>query len=659
MLLVKDIIDTQQSNNALPRNEQDEPQGPKAPVDDNLDEHPTARGPNEKAMNAPAKQNTGRIDIVVSKGQQTDSAATKQVAASNGDLTTSIELVGPKGYEHGWIYKGGPGLPPPKAKALRAPGREDPKSVIGVGGGRKNWENEASQMPDRGARHDFPAIAERMRQITPERVQQAREDDTRIGNGLAPLHPELAQIWPDVYGKHPATGKLATPKAPRIKKDPLSVTGLDSPSVSYLKAAVHQQMRGSGIMASNNGDLTTALELSAQTGALASTSHPFGKPGGPGLWGVKGMELPPYVQNIAHALLRTGRAKDEGEAIAMARAATKRWKSGKNTSPEVRAASTASDADWRAKQARAHAHANDSAGAIEMGLKSWINESRGAGGEWIGGMGPPSKGDVAADLLSRALHVKTPSERFDSQMAKRSRKMHDPKAVARAIRRQSVRNSILGERGPKRGLGPKDLEAANNAQTALYIELVGTAAGAAQDSRTPLGTFGSGGSAPAGKTSKNTSSSSGARTTKGGQQKAAAHPSSNAGKKAGLLKQAAGYRAQADALIAKRDAMRKALASASGATSSGQSGSTTSAGASTTKSTAPATTASSASTTSASSTTPSSTSTTPSTASKTSTTASTSSASAAQLKSQIAQLNTQILGLQAKYKAAIAQAKAL
>jgi hypothetical protein len=98
-----------------------------------------------------------------------------------------------------------------------------------------------------------------------------------------------------------------------------------------------------------------AIELSAQTGALATTPHPFGRPGGPGLWNVKGMELPPYIQNIARALLRTGRAKDLGSAIAIAKAATSRWAHGKNTKPEVRAASVATDASWQAKRARAHA----------------------------------------------------------------------------------------------------------------------------------------------------------------------------------------------------------------------------------------------------------------------------------------------------------------
>lgn len=104
---------------------------------------------------------------------------------------------------------------------------------------------------------------------------------------------------------------------------------------------------------------STPVELSAKTGALASTPHPFGKPGGPGLWHQKGMELPPYIQNIAHALLRTGRAKDLGQAIAIARGATKRWAAGGgHVHPEVRAASAATSADWDAKRARAHAHAN-------------------------------------------------------------------------------------------------------------------------------------------------------------------------------------------------------------------------------------------------------------------------------------------------------------
>jgi hypothetical protein len=108
----------------------------------------------------------------------------------------------------------------------------------------------------------------------------------------------------------------------------------------------------------------TPMDFSVKTGALASTPHPFGKPGGPGLWHQKDMELPPYIQNIARAILREGRAKDLSSAIAIAKASTSKWA---NTSkhPEVRAASAATNADWDAKRARAHAHSSLLA-AIEL-----------------------------------------------------------------------------------------------------------------------------------------------------------------------------------------------------------------------------------------------------------------------------------------------------
>lgn len=197
-------------------------------------------------------------------------------------------------------------------------------------------------------------------------------------------------------------------------------------------------------------DVLDAIELSAQTGRLASEPHPFGKPGGPGLWNVKGMELPPYIQNIARALLRTGRAKNLSQAIAIAKGATNRWgKGGGHVSPEVRAASAKTNASWDAKRATAHAHSNE----------------------------------------------------------------------------------------------PYDWD--------HLVDLTGTAAGAAKDSRTPLGQFGTGGGG-----------------AQGGQQ-------SRAQRKAALLAQAKQDRAQAKLLLIRIAADRRALASASGKVTKGQKGSVT------------------------------------------------------------------------------------
>jgi hypothetical protein len=208
---------------------------------------------------------------------------------------SAIELVGPKGWEHGWHYVGGPGLP---ASPGHSASRPAPKT---------------------------------------KRVQVRHEgigthgvylDGKRVG-GIVSLGG----------GLHYASYEDGRPSTPH---------GSATDAAKYIVKAARNPVPQT---------IQTANEFSAQTGALATTPHPFGKPGGPGLWDVKGMELPPYIQNIAHALLRKGRAKTLGQAIAMAKAATSRWAAGKNTTPEVRAASAATNADWAAKRARAHAHA--------------------------------------------------------------------------------------------------------------------------------------------------------------------------------------------------------------------------------------------------------------------------------------------------------------
>jgi hypothetical protein len=95
--------------------------------------------------------------------------------------------------------------------------------------------------------------------------------------------------------------------------------------------------------------------MTAETAAASTVHHPFGKPGGPGLFHVKGMQLPAYIQNIAHALLRDGSAKDEGSAIQMAIGIVKNWASGRGkVHPDVRAAAAKAVAQWEAAKARAH-----------------------------------------------------------------------------------------------------------------------------------------------------------------------------------------------------------------------------------------------------------------------------------------------------------------
>lgn len=96
------------------------------------------------------------------------------------------------------------------------------------------------------------------------------------------------------------------------------------------------------------------LELSKKTAALERTPAPIGKPGGPGLWHVKGMEMPPYFQNVRNALIRNGHSVAGASAITWG--AMKRWATGGgNVHPEVRKAAVETLGKLKVKEGIAHA----------------------------------------------------------------------------------------------------------------------------------------------------------------------------------------------------------------------------------------------------------------------------------------------------------------
>lgn len=115
--------------------------------------------------------------------------------------------------------------------------------------------------------------------------------------------------------------------------------------------------------------------MTAQTAAASTVPHPFGSPAGPGLFHMKGAQLPAYVQNIAHALLRSGSAHDESSAIQMAVGICQRWAAGigakgKKVHPDVQAAAAKAIAEWESLKAAAHAHANEAGGAVDLSAAS-------------------------------------------------------------------------------------------------------------------------------------------------------------------------------------------------------------------------------------------------------------------------------------------------
>ena len=122
-----------------------------------------------------------------------------------------------------------------------------------------------------------------------------------------------------------------------------------------------------------------ALDLTAETPTATSVPEPFGRPGGPGLWHVKGMMLPYYIQHVAHDLLEAGSASSVSSAIQMAVGIVRKWSQGipvggetkvgkkpghpGHIHPDVQAAASDAMAQWEAKRAKAHAQAAANAAA--------------------------------------------------------------------------------------------------------------------------------------------------------------------------------------------------------------------------------------------------------------------------------------------------------
>ena len=117
-------------------------------------------------------------------------------------------------------------------------------------------------------------------------------------------------------------------------------------------------------------DLGAVIALSARTPMLESTPAPLGRPGGPGLYRLRGNKHSDYLEQVTKALIEK-RGMPKSQAYAVAWAALRRWRA-KSRHPEVRTAASAGlmqEAAAAAKARAAHAHAStwdDLAGAINL-----------------------------------------------------------------------------------------------------------------------------------------------------------------------------------------------------------------------------------------------------------------------------------------------------
>lgn len=114
-------------------------------------------------------------------------------------------------------------------------------------------------------------------------------------------------------------------------------------------------------VAASNIDDVRRVALTART-PIASTVHqPTVGPGGPGLFHMKGAQLPAYIQHVANELKKKG--KTESQAVSMAIGIIKNWAHGHDgkggkVSAQVQAAAQKALAEWNALRAKAKATPN-------------------------------------------------------------------------------------------------------------------------------------------------------------------------------------------------------------------------------------------------------------------------------------------------------------
>jgi hypothetical protein len=218
-----------------------------------------------------------------------------------------------------------------------------------------------------------------------------------------------------------------------------------------------------------------AIGLSAETGRLAVTPAPRGRPGGPGLYDVRGMGHTAYYQQIVKALIEK-RGMPPGKAYAIARGALRKWAAGGgHVHPEVRAAAAAAEGGELARQARAksshshtsHGHAND--GWATLGrlieLAAWDHELRGKDGKWA------SSGGEAAEAPAGYVSTADMEKRLAQE---RNQMMANIRQMDRTHASMAVQKALKGARESHAKLATND----KRIETRKAVIKVATAAGA-------------------------------------------------------------------------------------------------------------------------------------------------------------------------------------
>lgn len=143
------------------------------------------------------------------------------------------------------------------------------------------------------------------------------------------------------------------------------------------------------------------VKMTPHTAEASTVDQPTVPPGGPGLFHVKGLHLPPYVQHLyKHLVGRYGKEKAYGVAVGV----VKKWAAGTNpggkhptkTHADVRAAAGRNVAEWEADRAKAHQQSREhavaaaaaSGVALLLAVKAGSSAGSSAGRPRPQGVGP-------------------------------------------------------------------------------------------------------------------------------------------------------------------------------------------------------------------------------------------------------------------------------
>jgi hypothetical protein len=333
--------------------------------------------------------------------------------------------VGPKGYVHGWIHVGGygdhptahlvshSGVTPEEAAAVK----EHAASSYGLNGALRHGLSTDSQR-------------ERVRLIDSAIGKSATTRDLTVHRGLSAGH--AASLKPGAVVSDKAFGSVTTdPRVADMYGDKVMQIHLPAGTNAVPGGRREQELilpRGTAVRVDRvEGDTVHAhIEPQGTPGRrarsrfapeyrtaetpIASTVHePFGSPSGPGLFHHKGLQLPAYIQHVAHRLVAQGHPR--GKAIGMAVGIIRNWAEGhdghgNHVHPDVQAAAAKALAEWEADKAIG-GKKRSSAGMSESRFNP-NHAPAGVGGGQFTSSGGAGKGGAKSKPAAKAAHRPAP-----------------------------------------------------------------------------------------------------------------------------------------------------------------------------------------------------------------------------------------------------------